>query len=64
MKRRESIALVSGAAVVWPLAGRAQQPTIPLRSAPLCAVEFPQRLKEAGVVERQNVAIEYRSAGN
>jgi hypothetical protein len=29
---------------------------MPLRSATLCAVEFPQGLKEAGVVGRQNVA--------
>src|SRR5215216_1683939 len=70
MRRREFIALLGGMAV-WPLAVRAQQPAMPvvgfLRSGSLTDVPrdrvtaFLEGMKEAGFVEGQNVAIEYRS---
>jgi putative tryptophan/tyrosine transport system substrate-binding protein len=71
MRRREFIAGIGGAAA-WPLVACAQQPKLPTvgllngvsfegpYAAPVIAIR--QGLQEAGLVEGQNLAVEYRTA--
>jgi putative ABC transport system substrate-binding protein len=71
MRRRDFIKVTVGLAAAWPLAVRAQQPTMPVigylhpgspdSTARLLAV-FRESLAETGYVEGRNVAIDYRLA--
>src|SRR5262245_41717652 len=67
MRRRTFITLLGGAVVTWPLAARGQQPaklpTIGIIDDEPVWDYFRQGLRDLGYVERENVLIEYRSAG-
>ena len=71
VRRREFIGAVGSVAAAWPLAARAQLPTMPVigflsTSSPgnraHLVTAFRQGVRESGYVEGQNVAIEYRWA--
>jgi putative ABC transport system substrate-binding protein len=75
MKRREFISLLGGAAATWPLAARAQRPSLPVvgilfgiaANAPItqnAIAALRQGLNGAGFTEGENVTIEYRWAEN
>jgi putative tryptophan/tyrosine transport system substrate-binding protein len=71
MRRRDFMRLLGGTTVAWPLPARAQQPDRPVIG--ILAIGTPasydlsayhKGLKEAGYVEGQNLAIEYRFAND
>jgi ABC-type uncharacterized transport system substrate-binding protein len=71
--RRKFLATLSGAAVAWPLAARAQQAAMPVIGflSPTSYEMFEARLrgfrqglKDTGYVEGENVALEHRWAEN
>src|SRR3954462_14344591 len=71
MRRRRFITVLGGAGIAWPLVPRAERKAMPVIGVlstaspdtvgPIWAALY-QGLREAGYVERQNVAIEYRWA--
>ncbi len=71
MRRRDFIKVIGSGAVAWPLAARAQQPSMPVvgylsatsqEGGKERAAAFRRGLQQSGYVEGQNVAIEYRWA--
>ena len=74
MRRRDFITVLGGAAVVWPLAARAQQPERVRRIGMLMSLAaddpeslarltaFLQRLQELGWTDGRNIRIDYRWA--
>jgi len=66
LRRREFIAALGGL-TAWPMAARGQQRGIPVigylsSNSPENAAEFRRGLRDAGYIEGQNVAIEFRWA--
>ena len=71
IRRREFIFTLGGTAAAWPLAARAQQPTMPVigflssgtqESDTFRLIAFRQGLNSVGYTEQRNVTLEYRGA--
>ena len=71
MKRREFITLIGGAAAMWPVAARGQQPGTPVvgylsSNSPDTSAQLTEKFREglnaSGFVEAKNLSIEYRWA--
>jgi len=69
MRRRAVVSFLGGATALWPLAVRAQQTAMPVigfmsgrspEDSSYVVAAFRQGLAEAGFVEGQNIAIEFR----
>jgi putative ABC transport system substrate-binding protein len=70
MRRREFITVLGGAAAAWPLTGRAQQPAQELRRIGAIHIiqsenseAFVQGLREAGLVDGENMVLDARFYG-
>jgi putative ABC transport system substrate-binding protein len=73
MRRRDFITLLGGAAACWPLAARAQQPGMPVvgflhsqspHNYGAVLAGFHEGLKDAGLSEGRNIALDYRWAND